>query len=151
MEGKSSSKNKARLVVLIVFVIGFAAGALSLNLYQRLTSAKEDASKTKTLEPELSGNEYIIKKMNDKLSLSDKQQGDIKAILDERNSKFRVVREEMEPKLKEFEPRFTAIRQESREKIRALLTEEQRPKYDEMLAEQDRKREQMREQHKGRK
>jgi periplasmic protein CpxP/Spy len=150
MESKSSSKNKARLIVMVVFVIGFAAGALSLNLYQRLTSSKPLANKAEEGgEPGLTGNDYIINKMNQKLGLTDAQQSRIRAILEERNQRFGEIRKNLEPMVKQFEPQFNSVRQESREKIRALLSDEQRPKYDELVQEQDRQREQMREKHKG--
>ena len=150
MESKSSSKNKARLIVMIVFTIGFAAGALSLNLYQRLTSKDVEASKAKEPETELTGNDYIINKMNQKIGLNDDQQAKIRAILEERNQRFDEVREKMKDVVKPFEPQFSAVRQESRERIRALLDDGQRAKYDELLQEQDRQREQMRDKHKGR-
>lgn len=147
MEGKSSSKNKARLIVMIVFIIGFAAGALSLNLYQRLTSTDEA---TRNSGHELTGNEYIVNKMSQRLGLSPEQQEQIKAILEERNSRFRAIRTEMEPLMKEFEPRFSAIRQESRDKIRAVLKEDQRPEYEELLQEADQSRQREKDKHKGR-
>lgn len=149
MEGKSSSKNKARLIVMIVFIIGFAAGALSLNLYQRLTSTNDEANRNNS-GPELTGNEYIVNKMSQRLGLSPEQQEQIKAILEERNSRFRAIRTEMEPLMKEFEPRFSAIRQESRDKIRAVLKEDQRPKYEELLQEADQSRQREKDKHKGR-
>ena len=51
----------------------------------------------------------------------------------------------MEPSIKPFESRFNAVRQESRDRIRALLTPEQLPKYEEMVENHDKMREQERE------
>jgi DNA anti-recombination protein RmuC len=136
MESRSSSKTKARLIVLAVFVIGFAAGALSLNLYERLTTAAP--------EPELRGNDYIIRKMDQKLSLSTEQEEKIKAILEDRNNRFGEIRKEIEPLVKPFEPRFDALRQEARDKIRAVLTDGQRPAYEELLKDADSQREKFR-------
>jgi len=134
MESRSSSKTKARLIVLVVFVIGFAAGALALNLYQRLTSSSSEAA-----EPR--GNAYIINKIDEKVSLSADQEEKIKAILEERNKKFGEIRKEMEPLVKPFEPRFDALRQEARDRIRAVLTEKQLPGYEELLRQADSDRE----------
>jgi len=126
--------------VVSVFVIGFAAGALSLNLYQQLTSS--DSKKT---EPR-GGTEVLLKKMNDEVGLSSDQQEQIKKILDETNDKYREIRKEIDPVLKPYEPRFNAVRQESRDRIRALLSPEQLPKYEKMVEKHDKMREQEREQ-----
>jgi hypothetical protein len=47
--------------------------------------------------------------------------------------------------MKPFEPRFDAVRQESRARIRALLSEDQLPKFEEMVRKQDETREKERE------
>lgn len=135
MESSPNSQSKARLIVLSVFVIGFAAGALSLNLYQSLTgSSKKD--------PRRGGAEFLIKRMDEEVGLSSDQQDQIKRILDETTDKYREIRKDMEPRIKDFEPKFNAVRQESRDRIRALLSPEQLPKYEEMVQKHDKVREQ---------
>ena len=140
MENSANSRSKARLIVVSVFVIGFAAGALSLNLYQRLNpSSKRDGGPR-------GGTEFLIKRMNDQIGLKSDQQDQIKKILDETNDKYRELRKELDPAIKPFESRFNAVREESRNRIRALLTPEQLPKYEEMVQKRDnRMREQERE------
>ena len=138
MDSNSSSRTKARVIVVSVFVIGFVAGALALNLYQRLTS-----SSNKDIPH--NGTEFLIKRMNDKVGLSVDQQDQIKTILDETNDKYREIRKDMEPHIKDFEPRFNAVRQESRDRIRALLTPDQLPKYEQMVQDHDKMREQEKE------
>jgi Spy/CpxP family protein refolding chaperone len=138
MESKSNSQSKARVIVVSVFVIGFAAGALALNLYQQLTASKgKDGPRN--------GTEVLIRRMNEKVGLSSDQQEQIKKILDETNDKYREIRKDLEPRIKDFEPRFNAVRQESRDRIRGLLTPEQLPKYEQMVSEHDKMREQERE------
>ena len=138
MESKSNSQSKARFIVVSVFVIGFAAGALALNLYQQLTASKgKDGPRN--------GTEVLIRRMNEKVGLSSDQQEQIKKILDETNDKYREIRKDLEPRIKDFEPRFNGVRQESRDRIRALLTTEQLPKYEQMVTEHDKMREQERE------
>lgn len=138
MENNTNSQTKARLIVLSVFVIGFAAGALSLNLYQSLNpSSKEHGPR--------GGPEFLIKRMDEKVGLTSEQQEQIKKILDETSEKYREIRKDVDPILKPFEPRFNAVRQESRDRIRALLTPEQLPKYEQMVQEHDRMREQEKE------
>jgi Spy/CpxP family protein refolding chaperone len=138
MESRSST-TKARLLVVSVFVIGFLAGALSLNLYQQWISPNS---------PERGGDpsNRILRKMDERLSLTTEQEAQIKSILEETFSKYKGIRSEMEPRVKEFEPRFNEARQQGREKIRSVLSAEQLPKYEEMVLEQDRMREE-REEH----
>ena len=137
MESNTSQK-KARLIVAAVFVIGFAAGALSLNLYQHLTSSnKQDHPQGRT--------EYILGKMNKEVGLTSDQQDSVKKILDETGKKYFEIRKDLEPTMKPFEPRFEAVRQESRNRIRSLLSDEQLPKFEEMVRKQDEMREKERE------
>lgn len=136
MESNTSHK-KARLIVAAVFVIGFAAGALSLNLYQHLMSSKkQDQPQGRT--------EYILGKMRAEVGLTSGQQENIRTILDETGDKYFEIRKDLEPVMKPFEPRFEAVRQESRNRIRALLSEEQLPRFEEMVRKQDAKREEER-------
>jgi hypothetical protein len=138
MQSKSSQQ-KARMIVVSVFVIGFAAGALSLNLYQRLTSSGPD----KVDPRDRTG--FYIKKMTDKMNLTADQQARIKEILDNTGGKYLEIRKKMEPWMKDFEPQFDAVRQQGREEIRTVLTETQLPKFQEMTDEQDRKRQEEKE------
>jgi hypothetical protein len=138
MESKTNSQTKARLIVVSVFVLGFAAGALALNLYQRLSRSSSDNGPR-------NGTEFLLKRMNDKVGLSSDQQEQIKKILDETNDKYKELRVELEPRIKDFEPRFNAVRQESRDRVRALLSPEQLPKYEQMVQDHDKMREQEKE------
>ena len=138
MESKTNSQTKARLIVVSVFVIGFAAGALALNLYQQLHGSSDGNMPH-------SGTEFLLKRMNDKVGLASDQQEQIKKILDETNDKYKDIRKEMDPVVKPFEPRFNTVRQESRDRIRALLTPEQLPKYEQMVQDHDKMREQEKE------
>ncbi len=138
MESNRNSQSKARLIVVSVFVIGFAAGALALNLYQSLNGSNKK-------DPRRGGTEFLIGKMNEEVGLTSDQQEKIRKILDETSEKYKQIRVEIDPLVKPFEPRFNAVRQESRDRIRALLTSEQLPKYEEMVQKHDKMREQERE------
>ncbi|HJQ68188.1 MAG TPA: hypothetical protein VKA70_04415 [Blastocatellia bacterium] len=139
MESKTSSQTKARVIVLSIFVIGFAAGALSMNLYERFSS--------KGPSPDIPphGPTYLLTKMDNKLDLSDDQKESIRTILEDTNEKYIEIRRDLQPRVKEYEPRFDAVRQQSRDRIRAVLKPNQLPKYEEMVQESDRRREEMNE------
>ena len=139
MESRTSSQTKARLIVLTIFVIGFTAGALSMNLYDRFSS------KAPNNEIPPHGPTYLLTKMDNKLDLSEEQKQEIKTILEETNQKYIEIRRDLQPRVKEYEPRFDAVRQQSRERIRAVLKPDQLPKYEEMVQESDRRREEMNE------
>jgi len=124
--------------VLSVFVIGFAAGALALNLYQSLNGSNKK-------DPRRGGTEFLIGKMNEEVGLTGDQQEKIRKILEETSEKYKQIRVEIDPLVKPFEPRFNTVRQESRDRIRALLTPDQLPKYEEMVQKHDKMREQERE------
>lgn len=136
MESRTTNQTKARLLVLVVFVIGFAVGALSMNLYQSKVDPGARPNKRHG-EPEV----RIVEKMNKRLSLTEDQQQQIGAILRETFAEYRVIREEMQPKVNEFIPRFDTTRQKGRERVRAVLKPEQLPEFEKMIAEQDRERE----------
>lgn len=129
------SQRKARLIVAAVFVIGFAAGALSLNLYQHLNSSKGPDA------PRGGRSEYILGKMKEEVGLTSDQQDQIKKILDETGEKYFEIRKDIEPVMKPFEPRFEAVRKESRDRIRSLLDKDQVPRFEEMVRKQDEMRE----------
>lgn len=139
MQNNNSSKQKARMIVVSVFIIGFAAGALSLNLYQRLTSSSPE----KVDPRDRTG--FIIKKMNDRMDLTADQQARLKEIIDNTGQRYLDIRKKMEPWMKDFEPQFDAVRQQGREAIRTVLTEKQLPAYQEMVDEQDRIRQEEKE------
>ena len=127
------NKNKARMVVLTIFIVGFAAGVLSMNLYERLRGNKPPERG----KPQ----DFIIRKMEDRLNLTSDQEGKIKGILDETFEQYKQISKEMEPKLKEYEPRFAEVRTKTRERIRELLTDKQMPGFEKMLEEFDKERE----------
>jgi hypothetical protein len=129
----NTSKNKARLIVLTIFIIGFTAGALSMNLYERLMNT----GPVKRGKPP----EFITKKIDERVNLNSEQQAHIRAILEETFEQYNEIRKDMDPKLKEFEPRFQEVRRKSRERIRAELTENQLPGFEKLMEEEDKRRE----------
>ena len=133
MESKTSSQAKARLLILAVFVIGFAAGALSLNLYQHFTSSRPNNN----VDPRDRAG-VIIQRMDEKMSLTASQKDQIRTILEGTRDKYGEIRKKMEPYMKEFEPQFDAVRQQSRNEIRAVLNDKQLPEFEKMIEEQDR-------------
>jgi len=126
MQSNGLNKTKARLVVVAIFVFGFVGGALSMNLYTRATA------KSKGYDTERPRH-YFFETLNQKCNLSPEQQSQIHAICDDTFNKFHDIG-------KEVEPQMNLARQEGRERIRAVLTKDQLPRFEELLVEMDRKR-----------
>jgi hypothetical protein len=137
MESKTNSRTKARFLVIAVFAIGFAAGALSMNLYSRLTTAGKETDRRPAPEA-------IVDRLDKALKLSHDQHNEIKSILDDTFNQFKEERDRLQPLYKQIEPHFTEIRQRSRDRIRAILDEQQLPKFEELVRNEDRKREEYR-------
>ena len=137
MEGRTTSRNKARVVVLSVFVIGVAAGALSMNLYQGRGSRNRG--------PHSNTPVAIVDKMKGRLSLTPDQSERIGAILKDTFNQYDIIREGAAPCFEQIKPRFDAVRQASRDKMRAVLTEGQLPEFEKMVRERDAEREKERE------
>lgn len=140
MDAKNPNQKKARLIVLAIFVIGFTAGALSMNLYKRFNSEGPGNKRGNHGPP----TDRVLRDMSDKLSLTPDQQTQIRAILDETFGKYRETRRQMDedPEVKKYMPRFDETRLQGREKMRAVLKPEQLPEFEKMVKEFDEQREQ---------
>jgi Spy/CpxP family protein refolding chaperone len=114
---------KVWLVLVVVFALGSVTGAALTGLYRSRAGADHPGSKQDRFE-----------KMRRDLNLTEEQTKSVSAILDETRNEYRSLRAELRP-------RFEEPRQKARTKIRALLTPEQQPKFDAMVAQQDAQRE----------
>ena len=144
MESKTSSQAKARLLIAAVFVIGFAAGALSLNLYQKFTSGKANGVDPRDRAA------VFIQRMDEKANLTETQRGQVREILDGARDKYSDIRKKMEPCVKDLESQFDVVRQQTRNEIRGVLDDRQLPKVEEIFKEQDRERERQQQEDKER-
>ena len=131
-----NSTNKARLIVLAIFSIGFVSGLLAMNLYDRFMSKGPEGPK-RGESPVV----YVTERIDKSVRLSAEQKEQVKAILTDQFDQFDKIRQEMHPKMKEFEPRFAEVRQKSRDKVRAILSAEQLPEYEKLLEEDSKRRE----------
>ncbi|PYS06364.1 MAG: hypothetical protein DMG12_04310 [Acidobacteria bacterium] len=125
-----ASTLKGKILVFAVFFVGIAAGVLVADVYQsRVTGTREDV----TTRDRAQRAQRDVSKFDDYLGLNEQQRQQVNKILEETRNEFQALR-------KETQPRFQAIQEESRVKIRALLTNEQRQKYDEFRRARDQRR-----------
>ncbi len=109
MNINSKSKWQVRVAALLIFVIGFAGGALAFNAYQKWTRSRDHRGGDRAARFEA---------MLDRLQLSTEQKTQVKQILDETRQQLNGLR-------KESEPRFDAIRQQADERLQKVLSPEQ--------------------------
>ena len=107
MNINSKSKWQVRVAALVIFVLGFSAGALAFNAYQKWSRGQRGGDRPARFEA-----------MLDRLQLSNEQKTQIQQILDETRQQLSALR-------KESEPRFDAIRQQADERMQKVLSPEQ--------------------------
>ena len=120
------------MLIAAVFLIGFAAGALSLNLYERLHSSKRPP-----VDPR-NHVEVVLQKMDEKMNFSDEQREQVRQILALTRDKYNEIKKNLDPVMKQYAPQFDAVRQQTRNEIRAVLTEKQLPQFEQIVQEQAR-------------
>ena len=113
MEATTKSKWQVRLAALLVFVLGFAAGALAFSAYRNWSRSRAEASRPQRFE-----------RMLDQLQLTEQQKTEVHKILTE-------TREQLQALRKESEPRFETIRQQADERLQKVLTPEQWKQFQE--------------------
>lgn len=119
---------KAKMLVFAVFFCGIATGVLITNFYEsRVAGSRfpEGNSRARAVRD--------VNKFHDYLGLTQEQRQQVTAILEASRDEFQKLR-------KETQPRFQAIQQQSREKMREIMTEDQRQKYDEFRKNRDKER-----------
>lgn len=118
---QGNARLKIWLVLLSVFALGCVTGALLDSAY-RLHRQQMHGFRGER--------EPIFEDLRRDLNLNDQQAAQVRAILEETQNEFRQLRAEVRP-------RYDALRQQAREKIRAVLTPEQQKRFDAKVAEQD--------------
>lgn len=119
-----TNRLKAQLVILTTFVLGVIIGASGQYLIARQSAPKPPPT-TKEAVEELS---RVIK-------LDESQQTRIEQILNDTKARYQELRVQLRPQ-------YNSVRDESRRRIRELLSPEQQNLYDQLNREQDAKREQ---------
>jgi Spy/CpxP family protein refolding chaperone len=107
MDMINKSKWRVRIAALVIFVLGFAAGALALIGYKRWSRSGGEASRQDRFE-----------KMLDSLQLNADQKTQVHQILGE-------TRQQLQTLKKESEPRVEEIRRQADERLQKVLTPDQ--------------------------
>ena len=117
-------KSRAPVYILLIFLCGVAAGALASNLWTGWARGREAAQADST--PQLSRTQRTVERFTENMSLTPDQARKLSVLLDEMRGQYRDGED--------------AIRAEGRDRIREILTDEQRLQYEEMIAAADERR-----------
>ena len=107
MDKLSKNRWQVRVAALVIFVLGFAAGILALNVYRTL--ARGDRHDR-------------FEQMADRLQLNDDQKTKVQQIFSDTREQLRALRRESEPKVDE-------IRRQADGRLQTVLTPEQWQKF----------------------
>jgi Spy/CpxP family protein refolding chaperone len=120
----SKGSRKAFLLVLLVFALGIALGALGTYVVTtRVLAAR----------PQLNTVPNRVAQFTRDLDLNPEQQKRIQEILTETRARYAEIHSQADPE-------YEKARHEGREKIREILTPEQRPKFEDLLRRFDEER-----------
>ena len=108
MDNASKNRWQVRIAALLIFVLGFAAGILALNVYRGFARDR--------------GPRDRFEQMAERLQLSDDQKTKVQEIFTDTREQLRAVRRESEPKMNE-------IRRQADGRLQTVLTPEQWQKF----------------------
>jgi Spy/CpxP family protein refolding chaperone len=111
--------------LLLVFVSGSLVGALGYRAYNPPTARTVNAP-----APPGDWRKQYMEESKARLDLTDEQVTRLSAIMDDTDARFRQARERENQEIGQ-------IRDEHMDRVRALLTAEQRPKYEKLHAERE--------------
>jgi Spy/CpxP family protein refolding chaperone len=121
----SQGSRKAFLLVLLVFALGIALGALGTYMVTtRVLAARSQGA------PSVPSRVALFTR---DLNLNPEQQKQVQAILTETRVRYAEIHRQVDPE-------YENARHEGREKIRQILTPEQRPKFEDLLRRFDEER-----------
>ncbi len=120
----NQSSRKAVLLVLVLFILGIALGSVATYLVtNRVQAAKPQATLARNPA-------HTMALYTRDLNLNVDQQNQIQAILSEMRAGYAGLHEKLDPE-------YELVRQKGRDRIRQVLTPEQRPKFEELLRQID--------------
>jgi Spy/CpxP family protein refolding chaperone len=119
----NQGNRKAVLLVFVLFALGVALGSVGTYMVTtRVLAARPQTTLTRN-----PGHMAIFTR---DLNLSQDQQTQIQAILNDTRARYAELHQKLDPE-------YEQVRHEGRERIRQVLTPEQRPKFEDLLRQID--------------
>lgn len=126
--GANQTNRRAVALLLLVFVLGIALGAVGTYMASgRVWGARPQG------KGHYDRRAHMLGRLTQELTLSAEQQKQIDAILGSMQEKYSAIHEQIAPQTGQ-------VRQQGREQIRAVLTPEQKPKFEDFLRRLDEER-----------
>ncbi len=127
------ASRKAVALLVLVFILGVAIGALGLTLMNRSvygarTPVRTVSSRTQGPDPP-----RAVNRLTRDLNLTPDQQKQLSKILTDTQARYNAIRNQMNPQ-------FDQVRAEGRDQIRQILKPEQQSKFEEFLRQVDEER-----------
>jgi Spy/CpxP family protein refolding chaperone len=120
----NQGNRKAVLLVFVLFVLGIAVGSVGTYMVTtRVLAARPQATMARNPA-------HTMAMFTRDLNLSPDQQNQIQAILNDTRGRYAELHEKLDPE-------YEQVRQQGRERIRQVLTPEQRPKFEDLLRQID--------------
>jgi Spy/CpxP family protein refolding chaperone len=117
----SSDRRKAAGLVALIFVLGIAFGVVGVLAGRRVLSAERRNNNNN------GGGQQISELVRD-LKLTPDQERQVRQTLADTSDRYEAIRKAMDPQLRQ-------VREENRDKIREILTAEQRPAFESFLTQ----------------
>ena len=124
----SETTRRAAFWVGVVFLLGAALGGMLGYVFAHHTAMAAPAQMTDAQK-----RAQKVDRLTQELNLTASQQQQLDAILTSVQGEYKVIRQSTEPQIDQ-------ARQKGREQIRAILTPEQKPKFEEFLKRLDEER-----------
>lgn len=125
MTTSSRSGREAVATVVLVFVLGIIIGGVGTHVWE-----KRQADARALTKP---SRDDVIQQMTRELDLKSDQEQQLSSIIDDTRARWRAL-------YAPLDTQHEAIRQQSRDKIRAILTPEQRAKFEAFMQRVDAER-----------
>ena len=120
----NQGNRKAILLVFVLFVLGVALGSVGTYL---VTTRVQAARPRASLAHNYAG---TVAMFTHDLSLSPDQEKQLEAIFNDMRDHYQTLHQKLDPE-------YEQVRQQGRDRIRQILTPEQRPKFEDMLRQID--------------
>lgn len=125
MDANQGSR-RAVLLVAVLFLLGIALGSVGTYLVTARTLAARP-------QPGVRVPGHAMALFTRDLNLTQDQQGQIQSILSDTRAKYAELHEKLDPE-------YEQVRQQGRDRIRQVLTPEQRPKLEDLFRQMDEER-----------
>ncbi len=126
---ESSAKQRAALWVAVVFVLGAALGGVFGYFYGHRSSVS--AANPPLSEPQKRAQR--VEQLTQELSLTNDQRQQLDSALSQLHAQYKSIHDQSDVQMEQ-------ARQKGRDQIRAILTPEQKPKFEEFLKRLDEER-----------